>query len=96
MGPLGIYAFPTALVPGAALAQGEIVQGLDYHTARKIPFPGNGDWVRRDSFSKLKAHLRKAAEPTIPRLSRRIGALVSAFSPHECANYFRHAGYAST
>ena len=28
------------------------------------------------AFSKLKAHLRKAAEPTIPRLSRRIGALV--------------------
>jgi transposase len=30
------------------------------------------------AFSKLKAHLRKAAEPTIPRLSRRIGALVAA------------------
>jgi transposase len=48
------------------------------------------------AFSKLKTHLRKAAEPTIPRLSRRIGALVSAFSPQECTNYFRHAGYAST
>jgi transposase len=48
------------------------------------------------AFSKLKAHLRKAAERTIPRLSRRIGALMAAFSPQECANYFRHAGYAST
>lgn len=48
------------------------------------------------AFSKLKAHLRKAAERTIPRLSRRIGALIAAFSPQECANYFRHAGYAST
>src|ERR1700739_2217087 len=48
------------------------------------------------AFSKLKAHLRKAAEPTIPRLSRRIGALVPAFSSQECANYFRHAGYVST
>jgi transposase len=47
------------------------------------------------AFSKLKAHLRKAAERTIPRLSRRIGALMAAFSPQECANYFRHAGYAS-
>ena len=47
------------------------------------------------AFSKLKAHLRKAAERTIPRLSRRIGALVTAFSPQECTNYFRHAGYAS-
>ena len=48
------------------------------------------------AFSKVKAHLRKAAERTIPRLSRRIGALVTAFSPQECTNYFRHAGYAST
>jgi len=48
------------------------------------------------AFAKLKAHLRKAAERTIPRLSRRIGALIASFSPQECANYFRHAGYAST
>jgi transposase len=48
------------------------------------------------AFSKFKAHLRKAAQRTIPRLSRRIGAIVTAFSPQECTNYFRHAGYAST
>ena len=48
------------------------------------------------AFSKLKAHLRKAAERTIPRLSRRIATLVAAFSPQEYTNYFRHAGYAST
>lgn len=48
------------------------------------------------AFSKLKAHLRKAADRTIPRLSHRIGAIVTAFSPQECTNYFRHAGYAST
>ena len=48
------------------------------------------------AFSKLKAHLRKAAERTIPRLSRRIGVLTTKFSPEECASYFRHAGYAST
>jgi transposase len=47
------------------------------------------------AFSKLKAHLQKAAEPTIPRLSRRIGALVAAFSRQECTNYFRPSGYAS-
>jgi transposase len=47
------------------------------------------------AFSKLKSHLRKAAERTIPRLSRRIGALVASFNPKECSNYFRHAGYAS-
>jgi len=47
------------------------------------------------AFSKLKAHLRKAAARTIPRLCHRIGALMAAFTPRECANYFRHAGYAS-
>ena len=48
------------------------------------------------AFRKFKAHLRKAAERTIPRLSRRIGAIMTKFSSQECDNYFRHAGYAST
>lgn len=48
------------------------------------------------AFSKLKSHLRKAAERTIPRLSRRIGELVAAVNAQECGNYFRYAGYAST
>lgn len=45
-------------------------------------------------FSKLKASLRKAAERTIPRLCRRIGAFAPTVSPREARNYFRHAGYA--
>jgi transposase len=45
------------------------------------------------SFSKLKAHLRKAAERTIAGLCRRIGALVPSFSAQECTNYFEDAGY---
>jgi transposase len=46
------------------------------------------------AFSKLKALLRKAAERTIPALWNRIGELIDAFAPQECANYFKHAGYA--
>jgi len=46
------------------------------------------------SFSKLKAHLRKAAERTIPRLRRRIGQFARTLTAAEAANYFRHAGYA--
>ena len=42
------------------------------------------------------AHLRKAAEHTILRLLRRIGRVVTDFSPQECRNFFRHAGYART
>jgi transposase len=48
------------------------------------------------AFSKLKAHLRKAAEHTIPGLMRRIGRVVKAFSPQECRNFLRHAGYVQT
>jgi transposase len=48
------------------------------------------------AFSKLKAHLRKAAEHTEPRLVRRIGRIVTGFSARECNNFFRHAGYVRT
>jgi transposase len=46
-----------------------------------------------NAFSKLKAHLRKAAERTVEGLWRAIGKLVDSFSPQECANYFAAAGY---
>jgi transposase len=46
------------------------------------------------AFSKLKAHLRKAAERSIPALWDRIGAILDTFSAAECQNFFSHAGYA--
>ena len=46
-----------------------------------------------NAFAKLKALLRKAAERTVEGLWRAIGALVDAFTPGECANYFAAAGY---
>ena len=46
------------------------------------------------AFAKLKALLRKAAERSVDALWNRIGSILSLFPPHECANYFRHAGYA--
>jgi transposase len=47
-------------------------------------------------FAKLKTLLRKAAERTVEATWRRIGALLSAFSPQECSNYLVNSGYAST
>jgi len=47
-------------------------------------------------FAKLKTLLRKAAERTVEATWRRIGTLLNAFSPQECANYLRNSGYAST
>ena len=46
------------------------------------------------AFSKLKAALRKGAARKVNALLKLIGKLVKSFAPEECANYFRHAGYA--
>jgi transposase len=47
-------------------------------------------------FAKLKTLLRKAEERTISATWQRIGQLLEAFAPNECANYLKNAGYAST
>jgi transposase len=46
-------------------------------------------------FAKLKTLLRKAGERTVEDTWKRIGTLLDAFSPPECANYIKNAGYAS-
>jgi transposase len=46
-------------------------------------------------FAKLKTLLRKAAERSGDATWRRIGTLLDAFKPNECANYIANAGYAS-
>jgi transposase len=47
------------------------------------------------AISKFKTLLRRAAERTVPALWDRIGVDIDAFTAPECANYIRHAGYAS-
>lgn len=46
-------------------------------------------------FAKLKLLLRKAAERTVEATWQRIGKLLDAFPPEECANYLKNSGYAS-
>ena len=46
-------------------------------------------------FAKLKTLLRKADERTVEATWRRVGELLNAFTPTECANYLKNAGYAS-
>ena len=48
------------------------------------------------AFSKLKAHLRKAAERTVSGLWDAISRLIDLFTPQECANFFAAAGYDAT
>ena len=69
-----------------------------------VPTLKRGDTVIMDSLPVHKvAGVRELIEAAgamlryLPklRLYRRIGALTATFSPQECTNYFRHAGYAS-
>jgi transposase len=46
-----------------------------------------------NAFSKLKALLHAKAERTIAALWDTVGSVLDLFTPVECANYFKAAGY---
>jgi transposase len=46
------------------------------------------------AFSKLKAHLRRIGARTVDDLWRAIGNICDLFSPAECWNFLKDAGYA--
>lgn len=47
-------------------------------------------------FAKLKTLLRKAKARTIDAVCNSIADILDRFTPQECANYLRNAGYAAT
>jgi transposase len=47
------------------------------------------------AFAKLKAHLRKAAARTFNTLIAAVGNICGLYTPNECWNYLKAAGYAS-
>ena len=47
------------------------------------------------AFAKLKAHLRRIGARTIDDLWKAVGNICDLYSPEECWNYLKHAGYAS-
>lgn len=47
------------------------------------------------AFAKLKAHLRRAKARTIDALWRAVGNICDLYTPEECWNYLKAAGYAS-
>ena len=48
------------------------------------------------AFSKLKRLVRGAGERTVEGLWSALGRLIDQFTPDECRNYIRHAGYHAT
>jgi transposase len=45
------------------------------------------------AFAKLKAHLRRIGARTISTLWDAVGSICDIYSPGECWNYLKHAGY---
>nr|WP_244884507.1 IS630 family transposase [Sphingobium cupriresistens] len=45
------------------------------------------------AFAKLKAHLRTAQARTVEALWQAVGSICELYSPDECWNYLKHAGY---
>jgi transposase len=48
------------------------------------------------AFSKIKSILRKKAHRTVEALWTELGEITKCFSPRECRNYLRHAGYSQS
>jgi transposase len=46
------------------------------------------------AFAKLKAHLRRIGARTIEELWKAVGSICDLYTPEECWNYLKHAGYA--
>ncbi len=46
------------------------------------------------AFSKLKAHLRRIGARTIDTLWKAVGSICDLYTPQECWNYLKAAGYA--
>ena len=59
-----------------------------------VPTLKRGDIVVMDNLPVHK--VAGIPEHTIAGLLRRIGRVVKAFTPQECRNFLRHAGYART
>jgi len=70
----------------------EVIEGAGARLVYLPPYSPDFNPIE-NAFAKLKALLRKAAERTVAALWDRIGIVLEAFTPAECANYFTAAGY---
>ena len=55
--------------------------------------PGSKKGLDQDGYSKLKALIRKVAARTYEELWQAVGHVCSLFTPKECYNFFKAAGY---
>lgn len=74
------------------LAAREIIEAVGARLMFLPPYSPDFNPIEK-AFSKLKALLRKAAEPTVSDLWDRIGKIVELIDPQEAQNYFASCGY---
>ena len=77
--------------------KGKTVRALIRATGARILFlpPYSPDLNPiEQAFAKLKGHLRKAAPRAIDAVTESLGSILRCFTPQECANYLKNAGYA--
>jgi transposase len=76
-------------------ASGSIREGPRPHASpRRLPKYSPDLNPIEQVFAKLKHLLRKAAARSAETICVTIGEILRAFTPTECANYFRNSGYA--
>ena len=89
------FCLTTRIQAGSTFRKGQVIEAAGATLLYLPPYSPDLNPIEQ-AFSKLKAHLRKAAEQTIPGLCRRIGRVLATFSSQECRNFLRHAGYVRT
>ncbi len=72
----------------------EAIRGAGAHLSFLPPYSPDLNPIEQ-VFARLKHMLREASERTVEATWRRIGTLLDRFTPDECANYLKNAGYAS-
>ena len=100
----------TQLAPTLEKGDVVIMDNLSSHKGTKVEdaIRARGAWILflppyspdlnpiEMAFAKLKAHLRAKAIRTIDALWKAIGDICDLFTPTECRNYFKAAGYGLT
>ena len=73
----------------------QIMSGPSFRTPA-LPPPYSPDLNPIEmAFAKLKAHLRRIGARTFDQMFDALAEVCDLFTPDECWNYFREAGYAS-
>jgi transposase len=72
-----------------------VAEAIGRASARVVYLPAYSPVLNpiEPAFAELKAELRRREERTVDRLWGALGESLDWFTPDECRNYFRHAGY---